>query len=106
MTEIFPLEIRANAISFFFAFGTGFGGIIGPFLFGKLIASGQQGDLTIGYLIGAAAMILAAFVELSIGVEAENKSLEQVAEPLSTEGSVDGSVEGAEGNQRSPAGTG
>jgi MFS family permease len=106
VSEIFPLEIRANAISFFFAFGTGLGGIIGPFLFGKLIASGQQSDLTIGYLIGAAAMILAAFVELWIGVEAENKSLEQVAEPLSTEGSVEGSVEGAEGDQRSKAGTG
>jgi MFS family permease len=106
VSEIFPLEIRANAISFFFAFGTGLGGIIGPFLFGKLISSGEQGDLTIGYLIGAAAMIVAAFVELWIGVEAENKSLEQVAEPLSTEGSVEGSVEGAGGNQRSPAETG
>jgi MFS family permease len=106
VSEIFPLEIRANAISFFFAFGTGLGGIVGPFLFGKLIASGEQGDLTIGYLIGAGAMIVAAFVELWIGVEAENKSLEQVAEPLSTEGSVEGSVEGAGGNQRSSAETG
>jgi MFS family permease len=108
VSEIFPLEIRANAISFFFAFGTGLGGIIGPFLFGKLIASGHQGDLTIGYLIGAAAMIIAAFVELWLGVEAEQKSLEQVAEPLSAEGGVEGSVEGAasEGDQQRSTGTG
>jgi hypothetical protein len=50
---------------------------------------------------------VAAFVELWIGVEAENKSLEQVAEPLSTEGSVEvAPVAGAGGNQRSHAGTG
>jgi MFS family permease len=106
VSEIFPLEIRANAISFFFAFGTGVGGIIGPFLFGKLIASGQQSDLTIGYLIGAAAMIVAAFVELLIGVEAEQKSLEQVAEPLSAEGGVEGSVDSETKDEHSPAGTG
>jgi MFS family permease len=28
--EIFPLEIRALAIAFFFAIGTGIGGVVGP----------------------------------------------------------------------------
>jgi MFS family permease len=92
VSEIFPLEIRANAISFFFAFGTGVGGLIGPFLFGKMIETGDQSNLMIGYFIGAGAMIVAAFVELALGVKAENRSLEQVAEPLSAEGGVAGSV--------------
>src|SRR5262249_15844588 len=56
--EIFPLEIRANAIAFFFAIGTGLGGIIGPFLFGKFIDTGSRGWGFVGYLIGAAAMIM------------------------------------------------
>ena len=39
VSEVFPLEIRALAIAFFYAVGTGLGGILGPALFGKLIAS-------------------------------------------------------------------
>src|SRR5258705_10833601 len=31
--EIFPLEIRALAIAFFFAIGTGIGGVVGPWWF-------------------------------------------------------------------------
>ncbi len=42
VSEIFPLEIRANAIAFFFAIGTGFGGIIGPVLFGALVRPGRR----------------------------------------------------------------
>src|SRR5215831_6986999 len=38
--ETFPLEIRALAIAFFYAVGTGLGGVVGPLLFGSLIASG------------------------------------------------------------------
>jgi MFS family permease len=85
VSEIFPLEIRANAISFFFAIGTGIGGIIGPFLFGKLVESGEPVDVSVGYWIGAAAMLLAAGMELWLGPDAEQKSLEEVAEPLSSQ---------------------
>jgi MFS family permease len=86
VSEIFPLEIRANAISFFFAIGTGIGGIIGPALFGKLVESGDTTQVAIGYWIGAAAMMLAAVMEWFLGPDAEQKSLEEVAEPLSAEG--------------------
>jgi MFS family permease len=85
VSEIFPLEIRANAISFFFAIGTGIGGIIGPALFGKLLESGEQVDVSIGYWIGAAAMLIAAVMEIFLGPDAEQKSLEEVAEPLSAQ---------------------
>ena len=42
VSEIFPLEIRALAIAFFYAVGTGIGGIAGPLLFGMLIATGSR----------------------------------------------------------------
>ena len=37
VSETFPLEVRALAIAFFYAIGTGIGGVAGPWLFGVLI---------------------------------------------------------------------
>jgi MFS family permease len=82
VSEIFPLEIRALAIAFFYAIGTGIGGIAGPLLFGMLIASGSRGSVAAGYSIGALLMIAAAVVEALWGVAAERKPLESVARPL------------------------
>ena len=82
VSEIFPLEIRALAIAFFYAIGTGVGGVIGPLLLGMLINTGSRGSVAIGYLIGAALMIGAAAVEAIWGVAAERKALESVAPPL------------------------
>ena len=42
VSETFPLEIRALAIAFFYAIGTGIGGIAGPWLFGALIDTGSR----------------------------------------------------------------
>jgi MFS family permease len=83
VAETFPLEIRALAIAVFYAFGTGLGGIIGPSLFGALIESHDRTNVYIGYLIGAALMIIAGVVQGIWGVAAERKSLEEVARPLS-----------------------
>ncbi len=83
VAETFPLEIRALAIAFFYALGTGLGGIIGPTLFGALIESGQRINVFYGYLIGAGLMLLAGVVEMIWGVDSERKSLEAVARPLS-----------------------
>ncbi len=80
--ETFPLEIRALAIAFFYAIGTGVGGIAGPWLFGHLIDSGSRASVFAGYLLGSALMIAAAFVESIWGVAAERKPLEAVARPL------------------------
>ena len=84
VSEIFPMETRALAIAFFYAVGTGLGGIIGPVLFGHLIATKRPIDMTIGYLIGAGLMLAAGLVEVFLGVDAERQSLEDIATPLSS----------------------
>jgi MFS family permease len=83
VSETFPLEIRALAIAFFYAIGTGAGGVGGPILFGVLISTGSRGNVAIGYAIGAALMLFAAAVEMRFGVAAERKPLEAVSRPLS-----------------------
>ncbi|MBV9995636.1 MAG: MFS transporter [Caulobacteraceae bacterium] len=83
VAECFPLEVRALAIAFFYAAGTGVGGIVGPALFGVLIAEGSRDRILLGYLAGAAAMVVAALAQARFGVDAERKPLEEVAPPLS-----------------------
>jgi MFS family permease len=80
--EIFPLEIRALAIAFFYAVGTGIGGIAGPLLFGVLISTGSRLSVAVGYMIGAILMAAAALVEARWGVAAERQPLEAVSRPL------------------------
>ena len=81
--ETFPLEVRAVAISVFYALGTAVGGIAGPAVFGHLIQTGSRDEVLIGYLIGGGLMVGAAVVEAFLGVDAERRSLEEVAPPLS-----------------------
>jgi MFS family permease len=83
VSEVFPLEVRAQAIAVFFAIAQCFGAL-GPIIYGHLIGTGDNPhQLFIGYLIGAAAMVAGGLVEVALGVPAEQKSLEAVAEPLS-----------------------
>lgn len=82
VSEVFPMEIRAMAIALFYAIGTALGGITGPVIFGQLIGTGDRGALAIGYLMAAGLMVVAALVELVIGVKAERRSLESIAAPL------------------------
>jgi MFS family permease len=84
VSETFPLEIRALAIAIFYAVGTGIGGVLGPWLLGALIETGSRTSVFWGYLLGAALMIVAAFVAGIWGVAAERKPLEQVARPLAS----------------------
>jgi MFS family permease len=83
VSELFPLEIRALAIAFFFSIGTAAGGVAAPWLFGFLIGSGSREKIFYGYLIAAVLMWVAAAVELLYGVKAERVSLEELAVPLS-----------------------
>jgi MFS family permease len=85
VSEIFPMETRALAIAFFFAVGTGIGGIIGPLLFANLIASGSRGQVATAFLIGAAVMAVGGIVEIFFGVKAEQVPLENIAKPLTAE---------------------
>jgi MFS family permease len=82
-SEIFPLETRALAIACFYALGTAIGGSISPLLFGWLIESGSVWRVSGGYGIAAVLMLLAAATEIKFGVDAEGKSLESIADPLS-----------------------
>jgi MFS family permease len=88
-SEVFPMETRALCIAFFYAIGTAAGGISGPLLFGALIESASASkDITqiaVGYFIGAALMIIGGIVEIFLGVRAEGRSLESIAQPLTAE---------------------
>ncbi len=88
VSEIFPLELRGQAISFFFAISQGAGGVVAPFLFGHLIGgqnnpNPDRGPLSWGYAIGGVVMIVGGLIAWYFGVNAERKSLEDIADPLS-----------------------
>jgi MFS family permease len=100
-SEIFPMETRALAIAFFYAIGTAVGGISGPLLFGHLIATGEKGQVAIGFFIGAAMMALGGVAELFFGVRAAGRQLEDIAEPLTA---VEGEPGGREELTREDAG--
>ncbi len=84
VSEIFPMEVRALAIAFFYAIGTAIGGITGPQVFEKLGSEGTS-ELQIAYLIGAGVMAIGGIVELFLGVRAEQEQLEDIAKPISVE---------------------
>jgi len=84
VSETFPLEIRAIAIAFFYAIGTGLGGVAGPWLFGILIDTGSRYSVFGGYILGSLLMLLAAGVAWRWSVAAERKPLEAVSRPLAT----------------------
>jgi len=81
--ESFPLEVRALAISVFYALGTAIGGIAGPALFGALVADGARASVGWGYVLGAGLMLVAAAVVWRYGTRAENRGLEDVAALMS-----------------------
>jgi MFS family permease len=84
VSEIFPLELRGQAISFFFAISQAAGGVAAPRIFAALIGTGAHTTpLTIGYFIGAGVMFAGGLIAWFFGVNAERKSLEDIATPLS-----------------------
>ena len=83
VSEIFPLETRASAIAFVYAIGTLVGGAVAPPIFGALIGTKQPSMLAFAWGAGAVLMIAGGIVEIFLGVDAEQKSLEDIAAPLS-----------------------
>ena len=87
VSEIFPIEIRAEALAVFFAMAQIFGAV-GPAFYGVLIGNGSnRANLAIGYLVGGGIMIIGGVVEAMFGINAEGKSLEAIAPPLTEVGS-------------------
>jgi MFS family permease len=84
VSEIFPLELRAVAISLFYAAGTLVGGVAAPAIFGHLIQSGSRAEIFWGYVAAMVLMLGAAGAEAVWGVKAERQSLEDIATPLSS----------------------
>jgi MFS family permease len=92
VSEVFPIEVRAKAIAVFFAIAQAFGSL-GPHIYGRLIGEGNDPNkLFLGYLLGAAVMIIGGVVAACLGVDAEGKSLEDIAMPLSSVGSGTGTT--------------
>jgi MFS family permease len=103
VSEIFPVEVRAKAIAVFFAVAQFFGAF-GPWIYGKLIGNGTDHTaLFAGYMLGAGIMMIGAVVEAFLGVDAERKSLEDVALPLSLHGSSSPRLGAMTGAPRPPA---
>ena len=84
MSEIFPLEVRGQAISYFFSIAQLFGAL-GPVIFGALIGEGTaRNPLFWGYVLASVIMLVGGLVAFKFGVDAEGKALEDIAPPLSS----------------------
>jgi MFS family permease len=81
VSEVFPLEMRGLAIALFYAAGTGVGGVVAPVVLSALIATGKRTAVFEGYALAGFLMVIAAGVAVFLGVDAEGKSLEQIASP-------------------------
>lgn len=81
VSEIFPMEIRAMAIAFFFVVAQG-AGVVAPWLYGALIESSAT-SVFYGYLFAGGLMLLGGTIELWLGIQAEGQPLERLAAPLS-----------------------
>jgi len=106
VSEIFPVEMRAQSISLIFSIAQGFGAL-GAALFGSIVASAthevtfegtiptfqipfrvvdvvvdDRWPLAAGFAGAAAIMFLGGVVAWFFGVDAEQKSLEDIAPPM------------------------
>jgi MFS family permease len=61
------------------------GGSLSPLLFGWLIESGSSWRVAGGYALAALLLLVAAVAEWKLGIDAEGKSLESIATPLSSQ---------------------
>jgi MFS family permease len=101
VSESFPLEVRAKAIAVFFAIAQCFGAL-GPVIYGGLIGDGSEPvRLFWGYILGAVVMVVGGVVAWFLGIDAEGRSLEDIASPLAATGRR--GVTRAEGSARPTA---
>ncbi len=90
VSEIFPIEMRAQSIALVFAIAQGFGATA-PAIFGAIIGAAkdpQTGEvitrlpLALAYAGSATVMFFGGVVAWFFGVDAERKSLEDIAPPI------------------------
>ncbi len=86
VSEVFPMETRALCIAVFYAVGTGIGGVIGPQVFSRLINTESYNQVFLALGLGAVMMIIGGIAELVFGINAERRSLEDIAKPLTAAG--------------------
>jgi MFS family permease len=87
VSEVFPMETRALCIAVFYAVGTAIGGVIGPQVFSRLINTESYDQVFIALALGAVMMMIGGIAELAFGIKAERRSLEDIAKPLTADGS-------------------
>jgi MFS family permease len=83
-SEVFPLETRSLAIAVFYAVGTAVGGVLAPSIFGWLVGTGDPWMIAYGYAAAGVLMVIGGATEAFLGIDAEGKSFESVADPLSS----------------------
>lgn len=84
VSEIFPLELRALAIAFFFAISQLVGGVPAPWIYEHFVTGGTSHlALAAGYCAAGVVMAAGGLIAWRYGVDAERKSLERIAHPLS-----------------------
>jgi len=86
VSEVFPMETRALCIAVFYAVGTGIGGVIGPQVFSRMINTESYEQVFLALGLSAVMMIIGGIAELFLGVNAERRSLEDIAKPLTAAG--------------------
>jgi MFS family permease len=86
VSEVFPMETRALCIAVFYAVGTGIGGVIGPQVFSRMINTESYEQVFLALGLGAVMMIIGGLAELFLGINAERRSLEEIAKPLTAAG--------------------
>ncbi|PFG68408.1 MFS transporter [Enemella evansiae] len=87
VSEIFPLEVRGQAISYFFSVAQAVGAT-GPAIFGALITASEEANsrtpMFWGYIAASVVTLIGSLVAFRFGVDAEGKALEEIAPPLSS----------------------
>ena len=94
VSEVFPMETRALCIAVFYAVGTAVGGVIGPQVFSRLINTESYNQVFLALGLGAVMMIIGGVAELIFGINAERRSLEDIAKPLTADGPASGKEPG------------
>ncbi|WP_051111534.1 MFS transporter [Sciscionella marina] len=91
VSEVFPLEVRGQAIAIFFSIAQIFGAVA-PLIYGLLIDKEHPDPTKLfwGYVGGGVIMAIGGIVAIVFGVAAERKPLEEVATPLSAVGEEPG----------------